>query len=130
MLNPSVADATRDDPTLRRCLSFARAWGFGGLRLVNLFAGRATKPRELFTKFDDPIGPENDAVLQSGSLFQDVILGWGANGSTLGRAADVLTLLASIGVKPKCLGLTKHGQPKHVLYLPADARPVRFRLAR
>lgn len=34
-LNPSTADETKDDPTIRRCLGFAKAWGYGALRVAD-----------------------------------------------------------------------------------------------
>ena len=127
MLNPSIADANRDDPTLRRCIGFAQAWGYGGLRILNLFAGRATEPSQLFTSFEDPIGPGNDAALQAASHYREVIVAWGANGSRLGRDVQVLTQLGDLGIRPRCLGITKHGNPRHPLYVRGDARRVRFR---
>jgi hypothetical protein len=126
MLNPSTADATRDDPTIRRCISFARAWGFGGLRVLNLFAARAIRPRELFTQFEDPIGPGNDDALRSTAQCREVILAWGTHGSRLGRDAAVLKHFRDLGIKPKCLGLTKRGHPRHPLYVPAGSKPIQF----
>lgn len=61
-LNPSTADETRDDPTIRRCIGFAKLWGYGALCMTNLFAFRATKPRDM-RQAADPIGPENMALL-------------------------------------------------------------------
>ncbi len=62
MLNPSTADAAKDDPTIRRCASFARSWGYGSLEVVNLFAYRASEPKRL-RQTPDPIGPANDDYL-------------------------------------------------------------------
>src|SRR4028119_2392792 len=64
LLNPSTADARRDDPTIRRCANFARTWGFGGLEVVNLFAFRATHPTDLKCAAD-PVGPQNDVHLHA-----------------------------------------------------------------
>jgi hypothetical protein len=64
MLNPSIADAERDDPTIRRCLGFACAWGYGALTVVNLFALRATCPHTL-RRAADPVGPDNDEHLRA-----------------------------------------------------------------
>lgn len=112
MLNPSTADAERDDPTIRRCMGFARAWGYGSLEVVNLYAFRATHPTVLF-RATDPIGPENDVYIRetAGQAVQ-VVVAWGNHGARYQRASDVLPLLRS----PHCLGRTAIGQPCHPLY--------------
>ena len=118
MLNPSTADAEMDDPTVRRCMGFARRWGFQGLVVGNLFAWRATDPREL-QRASDPVGPENDRHLAEMSGGADVtIVAWGAHDVQRGRASDVLGLLKG---SVEHLGLTKQGHPRHPLYLRADA---------
>lgn len=121
-LNPSTADETIDDPTIRRCVAFAKAWGYGSLCMVNLFAWRATDPKDMLSAAD-PVGPENDAWLESLSISAGItIAAWGVNGSHLGRDKVVLPKLRV----PHCLGLTKDGRPKHPLYLRADTRPFQL----
>ena len=121
MLNPSTADATVDDPTIRRCMGFARSWGFGGILVHNLFALRATDPREL-KRHPDPVGPHNNAHLADPQASRlPTVCAWGAHGALNGRADAVLDLLRRAGAKPTCLGLTKAGHPRHPLYLPASA---------
>lgn len=128
MLNPSTADGSTDDPTIRRCMGFARALGFGGMYVVNLYAFRATKPADLW-RAEDPVGPENDAYLKRAFLVaaavgKPVIAAWGANARP-DRVAQVLDLpLARESLH--ALGLTKDGAPRHPLYLPASARPGPF----
>jgi hypothetical protein len=120
-LNPSTADERRDDPTIRRCIGFARSWGFARLKVLNLFALRATKPAALLAA-DDPVGPENDSIIYEELGVADlVVCAWGAfpNG---GRSADVLQLVAA----PHCVGVTKNGSPRHPLYVRASANPVRW----
>ena len=119
MLNPSTADAAQDDPTIRRCMGFARTWGFGRLKVVNLYAYRATKPSDLWLA-DDPIGPENDHVLSIAFGGSDLLIAaWGAHAKR-DRVAEIL----SWPVRPRlCLGLTKSGAPRHPLYLRRDAVP-------
>lgn len=118
LLNPSTADAIKDDPTNRRGMGFARRWGFGSCIFVNLFAFRATKPADL-KKADDPIGPFNDAYLVLEAETADrIVLAWGAHGGWRNRDQEVLKLLD--GHKLYCLGQTKDGHPKHPLYLKAD----------
>lgn len=72
-LNPSTADETADDPTIRRCIAFARAWGYGALFMANLFAYRATNPTEMLAQAD-PVGPENDATLARLAAQADVVV--------------------------------------------------------
>lgn len=125
-LNPSTADATSDDPTLRRCMAFARDWGFGGLVLVNLFAFRATDPKDMKAAAD-PIGPRNDDRITTEARHAGVVVtAWGAHGRYLNRDIKVMRLLTAAGVKMVCLGRTKDGSPRHPLYLPktAERSPV------
>ncbi|MCW5853304.1 MAG: DUF1643 domain-containing protein [Anaerolineae bacterium] len=115
LLNPALADATADDPTLRRCLGFARAWGYGRLDVVNLFAYRTPSPAVL-RRARDPVGPDNDATLVEVTRPADlVVVGWGNGGRWLGRDVAVRRLLARLPLT--CLGLTKLGQPRHPLYV-------------
>jgi hypothetical protein len=121
MLNPSTADAVRDDPTIRRCIGFARAWGFAHLVVTNLFALRTPEPRRLALA-SDPVGPENDRHLVERARGADrVICAWGIHGRLAGRDAHVVTLLD--GVRLEHLGLTRAGQPRHPLYLKGNVLP-------
>lgn len=120
MLNPNTADATHDDPTIRRCVGFARRWGFGRLVVVNLFAYRARHPRALRT-VRDPVGPDADRHLVAAAAeAHRVVAAWGNHGQWRGRDEAALALLGA----PLCLGLTNSGAPRHPLYLPADTSPV------
>jgi hypothetical protein len=120
MLNPSTADAERDDPTIRRCSGFARAWGFSAMTVVNLFALRATDPARL-RRARDPVGRDNDEHIAAAAAACDaLVLAWGAHGALGGRDRDVLALLR--GCRPACLGVTRSGQPRHPLYLPSATR--------
>lgn len=123
-LNPSTADATRDDPTIRRCVAFARRWGYGGVVVTNLFAFRAIRPVTL-ARAPDPVGPRNDRVLSRHATRADgVLAAWGAKGSLRGRDAAVLAALR--GRPLWSLGRTSTGAPRHPLYVRADALPLRF----
>jgi hypothetical protein len=127
MLNPSTADAHRLDPTVRRCVGFARSRGFGGLEVVNLFAYRATDPSELF-HCREPVGPGNDrAVLDAATGSGLVVAAWGNGGGHRGRGQEVAELLAGRGVATCALGRTARGHPRHPLYVRADVRPVPWR---
>jgi len=123
MLNPSTADASIDDPTIRRVINFSKRWGFGSCYIANLFALRATDPRELL-KHSDPIGPEcNKHIVEAVRISSKLICGWGVHGSLQGRDSDVLSIL-ECGAVPYHLGLTKGGYPRHPLYLASDTEPV------
>lgn len=114
MLNPSTADADVDDPTIRRCVSFAHRWGMGGMWVVNLYAFRATNPRELWLQ-DDPIGPENDAWIERAIRYEAlVVAAWGANARP-DRVEQVLRVVGAYRLQ--CLGTTKDGHPRHPLYV-------------
>jgi hypothetical protein len=119
MLNPSTADAHADDPTIRRCIGFAKRLGANALRVVNLYALRSPDPDDIFED-PDPVGPRNDNTIYAERLSDWVIAAWGAHSAaTPGRVARVRELLA--GREVHCLGRTKSGAPRHPLYLPADA---------
>jgi len=121
-LNPSTADEVQNDPTVTRCINFAHSWGFGGMVMTNLFAFRATKPKDLW-KAADPVGPDNDFWLQHISSESEIVVGaWGTLGERLDRARQVIPLLPES--KIRVLGLTKNGQPKHPLYLKKSLKPL------
>ena len=119
MLNPNLADATRDDPTIRRCIGFAQREGYGGIFVVNLFALRSPKPKEL-RRAGDPVGPQNErwrrrAIKMAKERRTMIVGAWGAGG---GRPAkDFCEFAASSGLELMCLGRTKDGGPRHPLYL-------------
>lgn len=119
MLNPSTADASKDDPTIRRCMDFARQWHCGGLVVVNLFAFRATKPADLF-KAANPRGPKNlHYIFEATKWSQFVVCAWGAHGSFMDQDKSVMACIRRAGDAHLCaLGETKSGQPRHPLYLP------------
>lgn len=126
MLNPSTADASEDDPTIRRCVGFAKAWGYGGIVVTNLFAFRATDPRDM-KKAADPVGPENDdAIVATAAGAGLVVCAWGAHGVHLGRSGEVLAMLFCGSVKTTALKLTSAGEPCHPLYLPGELRPFPY----
>jgi hypothetical protein len=122
MLNPSTADAARDDPTIRRCRALAAKARLSGLIVWNLFAFRATLPADL-KRAPDPVGPANDAAMRLAlSLSRRTILAWGAHGSHRDRDAQALHICAASGARFHALGFTASGAPRHPLYLPATTR--------
>lgn len=123
-LNPSTADETEDDPTIRRCIRFAKDWGYGGLYMTNLFAIRATDPKDMLAH-KNPTGTENDYHLITHATKAGMIVcAWGAHGGHQGRNTEVLSLLNDHQLN--CLGTTKTGHPRHPLYLRADTQPVPY----
>jgi hypothetical protein len=126
MLNPSTANASVDDPTIRRCIGFAQTWGYGSLEVVNLFAYRATSP-QILSAVVDPIGPDNEAyLLETRQKPEPIILAWGNQGTFLERNQTVLEQLVNLE-NVYCLGLTAGGHPRHPLYLKAHTKPVPYR---
>jgi len=120
MLNPSTADATQDDPTIRRCISFAKREDRGGIAIINLFAFRATDPDELRMQ-DDPFGPDNEQwirhVIDGATANQEpIVCAWGRNAP---QSAKGRTLLLQSHVELLCLGTTASGEPRHPLYIPS-----------
>jgi len=127
MLNPSTADAEVDDPTIRRCIGFARAWGLGGIRVVNLYPFRATKPADLW-RADVPEGHGNlgyiERAIDTGGI---AVAAWGAHGK---ENRGVRNLFYELGVPLYALKITKDGQPGHPLYIAGNAVPVVYEAAR
>ena len=124
MLNPSTADAFQLDPTNRRCVGFAQAWGYGSMVTTNIFAFRSTDPAGLRTA-EDAIGPENsDAILSAAMNADLVIAAWGTHGELQGRGTAVREMLVGAGIALHALRLTKAGHPGHPLYVAGDTLPT------
>jgi len=141
-LNPSTADETDDDPTIRRCMGFAKAWGYGQLCMVNLFSFRATKPIDMKCSHN-PVGENrleadgffsrNDATLEMAfGLSRMTICAWGNDGEFMGRAEKfrrlILAYKKKTGLKKNMyyLKMNKDGQPAHPLYLKKDLEPIEW----
>ncbi len=134
LLNPSTADADHDDPTIRKCMGFARAWGFAAIEVVNLFAIRSPDPRAVMARgVADPVGPGNaDAIeraLQAARGITDrwrrgpVVCAWGRHGSYMDQDLTTLGWIEREAELPRCLGVTRDRMPRHPLYVPA-AQPL------
>ena len=119
-LNPSTADEIQDDPTIRRCIQYSKDWGYGALCMTNLFAFRATQPKDMMAAID-PIGPMNDAHLLNLSKNAGIVVAaWGKeDGKFNERDKQVLGLVQNL----HCLKLNKDGSPAHPLYLKKDLKP-------
>ena len=122
-LNPSTADEFNDDPTIKRCISFAKKWGCGGLLMMNLFAFRATEPKVMKIS-ENPIGSENNYWLkQMSKKACTVVAAWGNHGSLRNRDKEIIEMIPDL----YCLGLTKQGQPKHPLFLNKDTELIKYK---
>lgn len=124
-LNPSTADASSHDPTTRMVMRQSRRDGYGGFVLVNLFAARATNPREL-TLMPDPVGPGNDGWIQKAARSAEAVwVAWGSVGSDIpGFAQRVNAVTTLLGERSLlCQGTTKHGHPRHPLYNREPLQP-------
>ena len=124
-LNPSTADASNDDPTIRRCMGYAQSWQFKQLVVVNLFAWRATLPSDL-KNAPDPIGPLNDEYINEAVKKSGLIVAcWGEHGQFLNRADTIRPQYKSRLHYLKC---NRSGEPAHPLYLPASLTPQKFKV--
>lgn len=117
MLNPSTADGKVDDPTIVRVMNFTRAWGYGGCRVINLYALRATDPKEL-RRAADPVGPENETFWDADlRTLGECVCAWGANPMAKKIEEESMDWLLWHEIKLYCV--TKDvAKPNHPLYLP------------
>ena len=126
-LNPSTATETEDDPTVRRCIGFARSLGYSRLTVCNIFALRSTNPKALYDH-PDPAGPENLEHIEREAVRHELLVAaWGNHGELRGQGTNVMKLLRVLADAVSVLGLNATGQPTHPLYLRADTQPMRLR---
>lgn len=130
MLNPSTADADLDDPTIRKVMGFTRRAGYGVALVVNLFAWRATKPRDCLANLADAEGDMNcAAIMQAAEISEAVVCAWGAQPWAREQAKRVLEWLdehpREAPIKLLCLGTSKDGSPLHPLMPSYDGHPLR-----
>lgn len=123
MLNPSTADASQDDPTIRKCMAFVRAWGCGGLDVRNLFPFRSPSPKVMMKARNPTGGALGDSALCVLKPFKYIVVAWGTDGGFLNRDRRALDI---IGQPVHCLGVTKDGYPKHPLYIKGDTQPIPY----
>ena len=124
-LNPSTADESQLDPTLRRIARFSERDGFDGFWMANLFGLRTPYPKDMKSA-PDPVGAENDAsLLAAADRCDRIVAAWGVSGDYQARADAVVRLFGERELW--CLGTTQAGHPRHPLYVPGDQKLVRFR---
>ena len=128
-LNPSTATETVDDPTVRRCIGFAKLWGFSTMCMTNVFAFRATDPRVMKAE-DNPVGLENnDWICRVAMEAAMVVCCWGNHGEYMERSKEVLNRFRKLNIrKLHHLGLTEQGEPRHPLYLSKTTMPTPWEL--
>jgi len=125
MLNPSTADEVKNDPTVERCERRARMWGYGGSVVLNIFAYRATDPKDMRAQ-KDPIGPKNDdwiRKLARRSQDVDVVGGWGEHGAHMARGQAVMDIFKQENGRINALKINASGHPAHPLYIAYDKTP-------
>lgn len=125
MLNPSKADASIDDPTVRKCIGFAQRMGYDGIMVVNLFAFRATDPADLKAA-GYPIGEANDTFIEQCCYLRTVVLAWGANARGHEQADRIWTMAKVNAIQVLALRLLSDGTPEHPLMLPYSCIPVQL----
>lgn len=124
-LNPSTADHQQNDPTVTRCINYAKSWGYSGMYMLNLFAWRDTDPKAMKAA-PEPIGAENNRIiLEVAKSVDKLVCAWGTHGSHQGRDKVVMELLRDVNLY--ALRVTKGGHPQHPLYLPGDLVPQVWR---
>lgn len=123
-LNPSTADASADDPTIRRCMGFARDWGYREMIMVNLFAFRTPHP-QLLKAATDPEGAQNRRALKRNCISAErIVAAWGNHGTYQNQDSRMAVIWQGLSVH--CFGLTKTGQPLHPLYQARTASLIEF----
>jgi len=121
-LNPSTADEKINDPTIQRCIGFAKQWGFGKLIVTNLFSFRATSPKDLF-KSKNPVGDKNDYWIKKLSKkVNKIVLAYGNYGKFKNRHEKILKIINN----PYCIKESKTGMPMHPLYLKYTKKPIKY----
>lgn len=129
LLNPSVGNVTQTDPTLARCMYYAKLWGYDGFKVVNLYAFIATDPDRLLDTVD-PVGPENDRYIRlAAEQSETVVLAWGSSITSEDAKKRMEATIELVRHKrPQCLKMTVDGNyPRHPLYLPKNVQPVPYR---
>ena len=125
-LNPSKADASHNDPTIKRCIQFAKSWGFGGFTIINLYAYKATQPSKLF-QAKRPIGPKNEQVITEEIYSgKKIVLIWGNHALKNNRDQEVLQFIE----EAFCLKINKSGSPAHPLYIKKSQTLIPYKLDR
>jgi hypothetical protein len=125
LLNPSTANETIDDPTIKACIKFAQNLNYDGFYVTNLFALRTKSPKVL-KRNRNPIGEQNNKYIKKyAHKSKLVIVAWGNHGNLLNRDNEVLKILSRIQT-PHCLTITQSGNPKHPLYINKEMKPFKL----
>ncbi|MGN7300360.1 DUF1643 domain-containing protein [Ferdinandcohnia sp. SAFN-114] len=127
MLNPSIANETADDNTTKKCITFAKKFGYGSLEIINLFAYVATDYNELKNLSREvAIGKENiDYIIRAVNSADKIVAAWGENGTIHQRNKDIENLLRGYDID--CLKVTARGFPSHPLFLSYKCELIPYR---
>lgn len=126
-LNPSTADADKDDPTIKKLIAYTKAWGYGGFEIVNLFAYRSSDPKNLYNKQAIAIGPGNTTYLkQAASSHVKTICMWGNQAKEISETVTAIWTQYFRGKGAYCFKINRDGSPAHPLYLPGSCKLIKF----
>ncbi len=131
MLNPSTADAEVFDPTVRRCFGYAQDWGFNSMSVANIFAYRATDPKDMLNARDNGVNivgnDNNKAIIELSTEANRIVCAWGSHKWSKERSNEVLNILRQQNLtEVYCLKKSKDGSPCHPLYLKKDLIPIKI----
>lgn len=120
-LNPSTANQTKDDPTIRRVKKFAKDWGYSGVYMLNLFAVISSDPK-ILKKHRDPLGANDNWLVEYGAKCEAVCFAWG----NFEEAKDRALTVSNMFPEAVCLGFNKNGTPKHPLFVPKKTHARKY----
>ncbi len=131
MLNPSVANHQRLDPTVSKCIHWTKEWGFGRIEVANIFAYVSTDPMPIKKGYDWIVGPHNDEYIgEAIDRAARVVVAWGANGTVMERGQVIIEMLRERQRSAYCFGVTKgNNQPRHPLYIGYKTKLIEYERA-
>ncbi|MAM05239.1 MAG: hypothetical protein CMD06_04690 [Flavobacteriales bacterium] len=120
MLNPSSADSKKDDPTIRRLISFSKKWGYGGFKVCNLYSYVTSSPSTLYSS-SNILGYKNKSYIKKQIKNSDcIVYAWG-------NTEAEPHWLKKIVKTSYCIGINKNGTPKHPLYINSNAKLLNYK---
>lgn len=117
-LNPSLANHTDNDPTIRRVIGFAKDWGYGGVYMLNLYTFVTPYPESLVES--DAWEESRQVIISCSSRCEKIIAAWGNYKGATDRGNEIKKLIPNL----YALQINKNGSPKHPLYVKSDVIPI------